>query len=78
VTIRLAIDRFEGHAAVLLTDDGQTIALPRTLLPKDVRPGDVLVLTLARDAEATARVARDTRAVQDELTRHDPGGDLTL
>jgi hypothetical protein len=81
VTIRLAIDRFEGDGkeiAVLLTDDGQTINFPRALLPKGAHAGDVLTFAIERDAGATQRVARETKAVQDELQSRDPGGDLKL
>jgi hypothetical protein len=81
VTIHLSIDRFEGDGkeiAVLLTDDGQTINVPRSLLPKGCHAGDVLTLTLERDAAATKRVADETRKVQDELKTRDTGGDISL
>jgi hypothetical protein len=81
VTIRLAVDRFEGDAkrvAVLLTDDGQAINFPRTLLPKGVHAGDVLTFAIERDAGATRQVARETEAVREELESRDPGGDLKL
>ncbi|MDR3638420.1 MAG: DUF3006 domain-containing protein [Isosphaeraceae bacterium] len=81
MTIRLAIDRFEGddkQVAVLLSDDDQTINFPRALLPKGAHAGDVLAFTIERDVEATKRVARETKAVQDELESRDTGGDLKL
>lgn len=81
MTTRLTVDRFEGtgkEIAVLLTDDGVTVNVPRALLPKAVRAGDVLALTVEHDAEATRRLARETRAVQDQLAPGDPGGDLKL
>lgn len=81
MTTQLTIDRFEGsgkHVAVLLTDDGETINFPRALLPKGAEAGDVLTLTIERDAEATKRVAEETRRVQDELQSRDSGGDLKL
>ena len=46
---RLSLDRFEGKnksIAVLLTDDGESINLPRALLPPGAKAGDVLTLTL--------------------------------
>ena len=76
-----SIDRFEGdrkQLAVLISEDDVTIHLPRALLPKGARAGDVLTLTIERDAEATRAVARETRAIQDDLTKTDPGGDITL
>lgn len=77
----LSVDRFEGRdrpIAVLLTDDGESVNVPGSLLPPGVKPGDVLTLTLERDAEATGRLADDTRRVQDELSQRDPGGDIRL
>ena len=81
MTIRLSIDRFEGHrkqVAVLLTDNGTPITFPKTLLPRGARPGDVLTLQIERDTEATKRVADATKRVQDDLKKRDPGGDLRL
>ncbi|MHB1556058.1 MAG: DUF3006 domain-containing protein [Isosphaeraceae bacterium] len=77
----LSVDRFEGRdrtIAVLLTDDGESINVPGSLLPPGVQPGDVLTLTLERNAEATRRLAHDTRRVQDKLAERDPGGDIRL
>jgi hypothetical protein len=79
--IRLTIDRFEGDKepiAVLLTDDGEQISFPKALLPKGVKAGDVLSFTIEKDAEATKQVAQQTRAVQAELKKTDPGGDIKL
>ena len=81
MTIRLSIDRFEGdkkQLAVLLTDDGAQVNFPKALLPKGVKAGDILSLTFEKDAEATRDVARQTRAVQDDLKKTDPGGDVKL
>jgi hypothetical protein len=79
--LSLSIDRFEGdlkQVAILLAEDGTTIHFPRRLLPKGAKPGDVLSLTINRDAEATARLAAKTRQVQEELKKTDPGGDIQL
>ena len=81
MTTRLSLDRFEGKhksIAVLLTDDGEAIPFPKALLPPGVRAGDVLTLTLERDDQATRKLAEETRAVQQDLTRTDPGGDIRL
>jgi hypothetical protein len=79
---RPTIDRFEGPdkaLAVLAYDDGATREVPRAQLPPDAKPGDVLTPDLkAVDAEATAALAARTRAVQDELSARDPGGDIEL
>lgn len=79
--LRLSIDRFEGdrkQIAVLLTDDGTAINFPRALLPKGSRAGDLLTLQIEKDTEATRKLAADTRKVQDQLKKSDPGGDLKL
>jgi Protein of unknown function (DUF3006) len=80
-TARLSLDRFEGKGkqiAVLLTDDGETLNLPKALLPPGATPGDVLTLTLERDDAATKDVADQTRRVQNKLAERDPGGDIKL
>ena len=81
VRLSLSVNRFEGKGqsiAVLLTDEGEALNLPRSLLPPGVKPGDVLSLSLAVDAEATRRLAEETRQVQDRLSARDPGGDISL
>jgi hypothetical protein len=81
MTLHLSIDRFEGdkkQIAVLLADDGTAINFPKALLPKGARAGDILTLQIERDVEATRKLAEDTRKVQDQLKKTDPGGDLKL
>jgi hypothetical protein len=81
LNLRLTIDRFEGdkmQVAVLLADDGTQINVPKKLLPKRSKAGDILSVTIEKDAQATRKVARETRAVQDQLKKTDPGGDIKL
>jgi hypothetical protein len=81
VTIRVSIDRFEGdkkQTAVLIADDGTAINFPKALLPKGSKAGELLTLQIDRDAGATRKLAEDTRKVQDQLKKTDPGGDLRL
>ena len=81
MNLRLSIDRFEGRQkeiAVLLTDDGTQINFPKKLLPKGSRAGDILSFVIERDLEATRQVSDQTRAVQDQLKKTDPGGDIRL
>ncbi len=78
---RLSLDRFEGKGkqiAVLVTDDGETLNLPKSMLPPGTQPGDVLNFTLERDPAATRQVAEETRQTQDKLAERDPGGDIKL
>jgi hypothetical protein len=72
VSIRLSLDRFEGD------NKGEIVNLPKSFLPPGTKPGDVLTLTLERDAVASRRVAKETRRVQDKLSERDPGGDIKL
>jgi len=79
--LSLSLDRFEGkgkNVAVLLTDEGETVNVPRSLLPPGTKPGDVLTFSLERDAEATRALAEETRQVEDKLKERDPGGDIKL
>jgi hypothetical protein len=77
----LTIDRFEGETkqiAVMLTDEGDSFNLPRSILPPNAKPGDILTFDLELDNEQTRDVADETRRVQERLKRRDPGGDLKL
>lgn len=81
VRLTLSVDRFEGQGhsvAVLLTDGGDTVQMPRSLLSPGVRPGDVLTFAIERDAEATRGLAAETAQVQRKLSQSDPGGDIRL
>ena len=81
MTTRLSLDRFEGKSkqiAVLLSDDGTAVNLPRSFLPPGAKPSDVLTLALEIDPDATASLKQQTRRVQDELSERDPGGDIKL
>jgi hypothetical protein len=69
---RMSIDRFEGdrkQIAVLLTEDGEhQIPVPRKLLPKGSKPGDILTMEFGRHASGAPRVAEAdaASAVKDE------------
>lgn len=81
VRLTLSVDRFEGQGhflAVLLTDGGETVQMPRSLLSPGVRPGDILTFAIERDAEATRKLAAETAEVQESLSRSDPGGEIRL
>jgi len=79
--LSLSLDRFEGKGkeiAVLLTDDGETLNIPRSLLPSGSKPGDVLALSIEHNAAATRELAEETRRVEEKLKDGDPGGDIKL
>jgi Protein of unknown function (DUF3006) len=79
--LTLSVDRFEGkdHSiAVLLTDGGESFNMPKSILPPDLKPGDVLTFTIDHDREATRKIAEETDRVQRKLSQGDPGGDIRL
>jgi hypothetical protein len=81
VSVRLSLDRFEGKGkeiAVLVTDSGESLNVPKSLLPAGSKPGDVLTLSLERDTSATRQLAEETARVQEKLSERDPGGDIQL
>lgn len=76
-----SIDPFEGdkkQIAVLLAADGAQISFPSSLLPNDAKAGDILALSIERDAAAGRRLSDRTSKVQDDLSKTDPGGDIKL
>ncbi len=83
------VDRHEGDLVVVEVDGLGFVDLPRWLLPRATRADDVLavtvepgaeraVITVVRDADATARAKADAAAAVARLKRRDPGGDVTL
>ena len=62
------IDRFEGDLAVI-EFEGKTFTLPRALLPKEAKEGDVLKMTIEVDHSATADRRRRIAEKEDKLFR---------
>lgn len=78
---KLALDRFEGDGkrlAVLVTERGVEVTVPRELLPDRASPGDLLRWSLEVDAGATRAVRGEAKRLIEELERGDPGGDVVL
>jgi hypothetical protein len=86
---RFIVDRHEEGRTVVEADGAGFFDLPRWLLPRAAQGDDVLalpveaeadraVITLARDAGATARAKGDAAAAVARLKRRDPGGDVQL
>lgn len=81
MNLPISVDRFEGdqkEVAVLLLEDGRTFNIPRDLLPRGVKAGDALTLALERDPKAGEAAARRAKSLRDDLSKTDPGGDITL
>ena len=64
---RGAIDQFEGDLAVTVFEDDEQLVVPRSTLPPDARPGDVVRISpppapeiTEAGAEAAAETAEDT------------------
>ena len=62
----LIIDRIEENWAVVEYDN-QIFNLPRSLLPKSVKEGDVLQLTITVDQEATIKQKKKSDALLDDF-----------
>jgi hypothetical protein len=60
----LVIDRFEGEYA-LIEMNRRIFHIPKILLPKGAREGDVLTMQIAVDMEATKKQARLTEKLAD-------------
>jgi hypothetical protein len=53
--MRATIDRIEGTLAVLIAEEDESVrfVLPLSLLPAGCREGDIVVIGIERDIEAT-------------------------
>lgn len=62
----LVIDRFAEDMAVI--EYGQrTFTLPRSLLPRAAKEGDVIKLAVFLDPEATARRKKEVRSLANDV-----------
>ncbi|MBE3575445.1 MAG: DUF3006 domain-containing protein [Firmicutes bacterium] len=61
------IDRFEADWAVLEGPGQATFNLPRSLLPKNARPGDVLTIDIRIDEAATKERREKSRRLLDDF-----------
>jgi len=83
------VDRLEGNIAVLVSDSGATVQMPRVELPTGLREGAVLRVRFGAqnlpdwssavlDKEEEQRRLREAKEMLDDLKRSDPGGDIKL
>lgn len=75
--MRFIIDRFEGDMAVLINDDF-IFNLPRFLLPKEAREGDVIAIEISIDKEETERLRRNVEDKLKKLQDREEKGDIWL
>ena len=84
-----AVDRLEGNIAVLVSDSGATVQMPRVELPTGLREGAVLRVRFSAqnlpdwssaviDRQEEERRLREAKQMLDEMKRSDPGGDIKL
>lgn len=69
--MRLTVDRFEGDRAVLRTNAGQELVVPRGEIPANVHESDVLTISFGTDAEATDARAQRAKDVLNEILGSD-------
>ncbi|MBP2663423.1 MAG: hypothetical protein H6Q71_1371 [Firmicutes bacterium] len=71
--IRAVIDRFEESKAVLLAGDQEmSVNWPKELLPMS-KEGDILVIEITVDAEATKRAQAEVDELFEQITRQNQG-----
>jgi hypothetical protein len=84
-----AVDRLEQAIAVLVSDSGATVHMPRVELPTGLREGAVLRVRFGAqnlpdwssaviDKNEEKRRLREAKQTLDEMKRSDPGGDIKL
>ena len=60
-------------AVLLVYPEGRrSFDVPRELLPREARPGDVFEVRFVRDAGETERIAEENRRLLDELLGRGP------
>lgn len=64
----LIIDRFEGDWAVI-EDGSKTFNIPRMLVPKGAREGDIIVVQVTVDREATTARKSQMQGLAADLFR---------
>ena len=88
-TVLYVVDRFERSIAVLVSDRGETIEMPRAELPSGVREGSVLRVrfgaenlpdwsSVVIDKAEEDRRRKAAQKILEEMKRSDPGGDIQL
>ena len=86
---RYAVDRLNAITAVLIDENGNTIAIPKNRLGVTPEEGMILFIPVdssgtpnwyeARvDQEAAEKARKEARKILDELKEQDPGGDVKL
>jgi hypothetical protein len=64
VFMKLIIDRFEGEFAIVELEDRSTVDIPKKIIPKEAREGDVLIVKIDTD-ETSKREERIKNLMND-------------
>jgi Protein of unknown function (DUF3006) len=72
--MRVQLDRFEDNEMPVLLfypEGKRSFDVPRKLLPKDARAGEVFETCFAHDRQETERIAAENKRLLDELLGRD-------
>ncbi len=72
--MRVQIEKFEDNemAVLLLYPKGRrSFDVPREILPREARPGDVFEVSFVHDRRETGRMADENKRLMDELLGRD-------
>ncbi|MBI4281756.1 DUF3006 domain-containing protein [Candidatus Uhrbacteria bacterium] len=65
--LKVKLDRFEGHHAVIITEDGQQLLVTKDRLPKNANVGDELWLHIETNAMREEGRKKMAKALLDEI-----------
>jgi hypothetical protein len=78
--IKYIIDRFENDWAIIETSEDPiiTFKLPKNLLPREAKEGDVLNISFTINKEETLKRKNAIQIKLNSLKKQDKGNDITL
>lgn len=78
--IKFIIDRFENDWAIIetLEDPIITFNLPKNILPREAKEGDILNISFTIDNEETLKRKNTIQIKLNSLKKQDKGNDITL
>ncbi|MFA4995809.1 MAG: DUF3006 domain-containing protein [Patescibacteria group bacterium] len=66
ISTEMTLDRFEGDNAVLISDEKKCV-VPVSLLPRDTKEGEVVVVTFATDSAERNRKESKAKDILNEI-----------
>ena len=70
--MKVIIDRLEETSAVLRTDDGQELVVPKKDLPKGAHEGSALFVLFSSDATEEAHREKLAKSILNEILKKEP------